>query len=370
MKLLPLLILLLFLPFNGFTQVVFSETFDEADNSITGSDALGPVTWNTICPGSVNTSDYFKVVSGKLEAKDTNSPGAEWETGNIDISSCAGVQITFDLEETSNMEECASCGGTGLLCIDWVKLEYNIDGSGWAEVAGVTCPLAESPGEMIQIGDIAGGGPIAFSSPCVDLGTTLAIRITCMCWAAAEKWRFDNIEVSCLDCTLPIKIDDLSVKETRSGTRIDWSTLQEESNDYFTLERSYDGINFDHITTIDGAGNSSTKNNYSFDDLNVKYGNIVYYRLKQFDFDGKSSYSKTISIELTKNASAYYANNAIYFSFENDLKNPVAVNIYTIDGKLIQQSILEKDGVLPWDTEGFFILEIPSIGFHQKLIIR
>ena len=233
MKTTLLLFLSIFTLF-GYNQTVFCESFDEAEDAITGSDAIGPVTWTTTCPGSIAVTDYFKVVSGVLEARDTNGPAATWTTGDIDVSSCDGFNIALVLSEISNMEECASCAGlTGTGCIDWVKLEYNLDAGGWTEVAGETCALTESPGELIPVGDIAGGGPITITSPCIDMGTDLQLRISYMCWAAAENWRFDDITVVCNDCVLPVDLVNYRAQQTSTGMKINWSTLTERSTTTF-----------------------------------------------------------------------------------------------------------------------------------------
>jgi hypothetical protein len=65
---------------------------------------------------------------------------------------------------------------------------------------------------------------------------------------------------------------------------INWSTISETNNDFFTLEKSYDGVNYTEITQIDGNGTSTQINTYSFQD--EKSQSTVYYRLKQTDFNG------------------------------------------------------------------------------------
>lgn len=362
-------LLFLFLTVNScFGQVVFLETFDEVDDAIVGVDnSGGAVAWATTCTGSVAVDDYFKVLSGKLEGRDTNSPGGTWETGLIDISSCPGVSISLIIEELSNMEECIDCGGTGAPCIDWVKLEYNLDGGGWAEVAGVTCPLIESPGEMIQIGDIPGGGPITYTSPCIDFGTTLQIRVSCMCWADTEIWSFDDITVSCLDCVLPVQLVDFKATETSDNISITWSTLNERSNDYFTVERSLDGQTFELFNTVEGAGNSSERIDYQVLDLTQKTEGLVYYRLKQYDIDGKSTFSKAISVQIKPQFSVQYANQKLHYNFNHSENQPLTLNIYNLNGQLISQHSVKNSGTIPWTQTGFFIMEVPELDFHQKL---
>lgn len=112
--------------FAAQSQTVFLETFDEGDGSTAGTDEVGGVAWTSVCPACV-AGDWFQEESGKLEAVDSNGP-ATWETtGDIDISGCAKFEISFELSEEGTMEAC----GTGCNSVDWVMLEYNIDGSGW-----------------------------------------------------------------------------------------------------------------------------------------------------------------------------------------------------------------------------------------------
>lgn len=79
-------------------------------------------------------------------------------------------------------------------------------------------------------------------------------------------------------------------------TDITWATATEKENDYFTIEKSSDGINFKSIEEVDGAGMSTDVMFYSTKDMNPSYG-LAYYRLKQTDFNGKSTYSKIISVD-------------------------------------------------------------------------
>lgn len=355
----------------GFSQVVFLETFDEADGAVVGVDnTAGIVSWTATCPGSLAVDDYFKVLSGKLEAKDTNGPAAAWETGDIDITSCTGILISFDIEELSNMEECASCVGlTGADCIDWVKLEYNLDGSGWTEVAGLTCPLTLSPGEMIQIGDIVGGGPITYSSPCIDFGTTLAIRISCMCWAAAEIWRFDNVTVSCYDCVLPVEIGNFEAVENDHDVLVSWSTLSESSMDFFQIERSYDGLNYETISQIDAAGNSEATLHYSIIDREVERKGMVYYRLRQIDQDGKATLSGTTAIQLWPLSTVTYQNGFLTLSTQSKDVTAFPLYIYEINGQLNAVLEIKKNESIAWNQSGVFILSIPALNVHQKLVI-
>ena len=92
-----------------------------------------------------------------------------------------------------------------------------------------------------------------------------------------------------VDFTTPLPIELLSnaVNCDDNNVVFTWSTASETNNNFFTIERSIDGINFIAIGTILGAGNSTSVLNYSFTDYNA-YSGTSYYRLKQTDFDGAS----------------------------------------------------------------------------------
>jgi hypothetical protein len=83
---------------------------------------------------------------------------------------------------------------------------------------------------------------------------------------------------------LPIELINFTASCKNNKTEINWSTISETNNDYFTLEKSFDGSNYYEIALIEGAGNSTQINNYSYSDeaLNA----TAYYRLKQTDFNG------------------------------------------------------------------------------------
>jgi hypothetical protein len=77
-----------------------------------------------------------------------------------------------------------------------------------------------------------------------------------------------------------------------SNNIVNWSTGSETNNDYFLLESSKDGEEFKTLGTIKGAGNSISILNYSYNIIPTI--DLIYYRLKQIDYDGKFTYSDII----------------------------------------------------------------------------
>lgn len=113
--------------------------------------------------------------------------------------------------------------------------------------------------------------------------------------SAAGTLRMDQLEVYGAN-TLPIELLSFTHKVEQNQIYLLWSTATELNNDYMAIERSVDGQNFSEIGRVQGAGNSVERIDYSFIDQSP-YPGTNYYRLKQGDFDGTSTYHKVIAVE-------------------------------------------------------------------------
>ncbi|MGZ4048385.1 MAG: T9SS type A sorting domain-containing protein, partial [Bacteroidia bacterium] len=89
---------------------------------------------------------------------------------------------------------------------------------------------------------------------------------------------------------LPIELLSFDAKACNKQVCLDWKTASESNNDYFTVEKTKDGSAFEYVSTVNGAGNSTSEHSYSSED-NAPYEGVSYYRLKQTDFNGAYTYS-------------------------------------------------------------------------------
>lgn len=97
---------------------------------------------------------------------------------------------------------------------------------------------------------------------------------------------------------LPIELLSFTaIANAKNGVDLTWVTALEINNDFFTIERSKDGVNFEEVTNVAGAGNSSETRTYNTVDENPAAG-VNYYRLKQTDFDGAFEYSSIASVNI------------------------------------------------------------------------
>lgn len=114
----------------------------------------------------------------------------------------------------------------------------------------------------------------------------------------ASTWTEDMYPVwTLVDNSDPLPIELVRFVGECAGGKIEisWTTWTETNNDFFTLERSNNGVDFEVVDVIAGAGNSNQPIGYSVTD-EQPYGGISYYRLKDTDTGGKSSYSEIIAV--------------------------------------------------------------------------
>jgi hypothetical protein len=96
----------------------------------------------------------------------------------------------------------------------------------------------------------------------------------------------DNLIVSKIEQPLPVELLYFEGIAYPSFNSLKWATASEHNSDYFSIEKSIDGEDWRQITTKPSSGNSTEKINYFYLD-NIDQFIIHYYRLVQYDIDGK-----------------------------------------------------------------------------------
>jgi hypothetical protein len=136
---------------------------------------------------------------------------------------------------------------------------------------------------------------------------------------------------------LPVKWASFIGSKSTDASILKWSTSSETNNSHFEIQRSVDGKNFEAIGKVKGSGNSNRSVNYSFTDKEAATTKTTYYRLKQVDFDGKSEYSKTVSVVNTIAKAGIGA--TLPNPFNNDLNVTVNASSATVANIVIMDMI-------------------------------
>src|SRR5690606_24985988 len=137
-----------------------------------------------------------------------------------------------------------------------------------------------------------------------------------------------------------------------------WETASETNNDFFTIERSLDGFNFNPITIKTGAGNSHTPISYSYIDEDPQTG-ISYYRIKQTDYNGNSTYSAIIEVFYSFTAHITLQRtekNVVLCKITSHEPDEASISIIHMNGKIIET---KSDILLP-GKETIFTIDIST----------
>ena len=183
---------------------------------------------------------------------------------------------------------------------------------------------------------------------------------------------------------LPVTLIDFTGKRLEGNdVKLQWKTAQEINNSHFELE-SYSNGSFEKIATIPGNGNGNGNSNmllsYSFTHLNPKE-ELLLYRLKQVDFDGKFEYFKIITISgiaklkqtVVISPNPVLAGNRIELKVTKESSYKYRVITYTgkevLTGNNIgEKSIIETQSI----PTGIYLIEVTFINCiraYEKVII-
>ncbi|MCE7064326.1 T9SS type A sorting domain-containing protein [Dyadobacter sp. CY326] len=106
----------------------------------------------------------------------------------------------------------------------------------------------------------------------------------------------------------PVELVSFTGMPVVEGNKLRWRTASEVINKGFEIERGNNARSFTKIAFVEGSGNSNQEQQYSYTDSSPF--STTYYRLKQLDFDGKSTYSKIIVLRTGEHAAKVYPNPA------------------------------------------------------------
>ncbi len=159
------------------------------------------------------------------------------------------------------------------------------------------------------------------------------------------------ITIASTDAPLPVQFKSFIAVKSNDALTVKWTTVSEKNNKGFEVQRSVNGSKFTAIGFVKGAGNSNTINAYSFVDVDKNAGSVCY-RLKQVDFDGKSTYSKnacvTVETEKVSNAAIVTPNpfkGTLSINYLSNASGSVTVQLIDMLGKVhLQTTELVQNG--------------------------
>ena len=147
----------------------------------------------------------------------------------------------------------------------------------------------------------------------------------------------------------PLPIELATFSATLNGKQVDvkWTTQAEINNHFFTIERSSDNVNFSELGRVEGAGNSTSTNEYAYTDFHPLTG-VSYYRLKQTDYDGKCAYFPVSVIRnVRKGTFLVYPNpstsQVVHLNYGDDQLKYFTITVQDITGRIIPSKVVPEE---------------------------
>ena len=179
---------------------------------------------------------------------------------------------------------------------------------------------------------------------------------------------------------LPIELMSFNARALEGQVLLNWQTLTEINNDYMAVERSSDGQDFEEIGQIQGAGTSFIPQSYELLDPQP-YQGLNYYRLRQVDFDGTTTYSKMVSVVFEGQGWGVQVFPSLTQDFVNIRLDQASdqrgeVRIYDLNGKLRHRQVLESGSLglglnISHLNAGHFVVQIErQIGTTTHRIVK
>lgn len=222
-------------------------------------------------------------------------------------------------------------------------------------VPGAMYSVSDAASVSIQFGEQFAVSLGAFDGQVYSLGATDG---------AGCSTSFVSDPVDCIKTPIELKRFDGEVRA--NGNLISWTTGSETNNKFFAIEHSTNGLDFNEVGRLDGAGDSFEEIAYSFlhNDISTV---LSYYRLKQIDFDGKSSTSNVIQLHRTiegisVNSFTNPVSDVLTIQLSNVAKGQVS--LYNLQGQKLITTMIGAEDLLEIDlsnfANGIYLLQIGS----------
>ena len=370
------------------SSFTYSQDFNTLVNSGTATtNTTLPAGWVLLEKGaSTRNNTAYAVDNGATNSGDTYSVGATASTerglGSIrsgTLSPLFGVSFANNTGATITSISVSYHGETWRVAtinrMDSIKFEYAIGATGIDTVNGTWVRVPEldyiNPGQ----GTVATGGGTEIHSATISYtitglnipsGTTFYFRFNdANATGADDMTAVDDFQISML--VIPVELVKFAAQKDKSATKLTWTTATELNNAFYAIERSADGKDFEKIGEVSGYGNSQRMRDYAFMDEKPS-GSVNYYRLRQVDFNGKETVSKTVSVNFDKTASikVYPAIASDKINVEINSDGAADLTIVNLAGQVMKtQKVENTEGVLPIN-----ISDLPNGSYIIRLVSK
>ncbi|MBK9284646.1 MAG: T9SS type A sorting domain-containing protein [Sphingobacteriaceae bacterium] len=145
---------------------------------------------------------------------------------------------------------------------------------------------------------------------------------------------------------LPVEFKNFTAKMKNDIVELQWETVSEENNNYFTIERSLDAVNFTEIKRVSANRSQNGIIEYNDIDENPPLG-LSYYRIKQTDDDGKSSFTNIVAVSkeqelLNISTGPIPSTTYLKVAYNSDNESTFQLRIINIEGRLVYEDVIQS----------------------------
>lgn len=170
-----------------------------------------------------------------------------------------------------------------------------------------------------------------------------------LAWAATFNGEQDVYYSYITAAIVPVELVSFSSHAEGNVVKLSWTTATETNNRGFEIQRSADEVSWSTVGFKEGKGTTSEPQQYSYTDrLSDLTASRLYYRLKQFDFNGKYEYSNVVEVEIGPSSYSLSQNYPNPFNpsttieYQLPVKSQVTLKVYDILGNEVTTLINEE----------------------------
>src|SRR6476661_4261209 len=204
---------------------------------------------------------------------------------------------------------------------------------------------------------IAGSG--GYSTVRVNFGSAIFRARVQLVLSAPDKTDvvIDNVIMSSAG-PLPVELTSFKGYSQTSGVWLQWATASERSCERFEVQRKGEGADFTTIGRVAGHGTTATSNTYAFADSRPLTG-TAYYRLRQVDTDGRSSFSPVVAVRWKQEGiAAIYPNPTTGLVLLQPTAAPQRFRVFNAQGQTLLSGETSRQLDLSALPAGSYLLEL------------
>jgi hypothetical protein len=223
----------------------------------------------------------------------------------------------------------------------------------------------------------------SFTIPLSSLATTVSsgTRITALAYEnASGAGNTSEFSGAVSASSLPVTLTSFKGRLNGDKAELSWTTTDEHNNSHFDIERSDNGQAYTTVGSVQGAGGIT--NTYHFTD-NGPLAAVNYYRLKQVDIDGKSTYSRILVLRsdigaITAKAAPSVFTSFINLSYKLQKEERISIRLIDMNGRILKTWYTRGDaGVNTFNLDGLdklargiYTLELTgeTVSFRQQVL--